>query len=197
MLHQRSRVTVFASAALLALAGCGIDAQPGTTGGPSKALTTNPPATSRSAAPITSGDASPQIATGGSACSPSDIDLTLSSDRAEYRAGEPVTFTATAKNGGDTSCELPTGICLPQIQIADNSGTIVWDRAATVVVCTYGPPSPLESGATMAQTIVWDGMACAGRTPESCSGQPVPGGTYTARANWNGANGSTTFVVVM
>ena len=197
MLHPPSRITIGVTAVLLALAGCGTGAESGPTEGPSGALATNPSVTSRSAAPITSGKASPQAATGGSECAPSDIGLILKTDRPDYRAGEAVTFTATATYAGDTPCVLPTGICLPQIQVANSNGALVWDRAATVVVCTFGPPSPLESGATVAQTAVWDGVACTGRTPESCPGGPVPGGTYTASANWNGASGSTTFVISM
>lgn len=198
MPQQRSRVMPLVTAVVLALAGCGTGARSGPTEGPSQALPTNPPATSRSAVPTTSGRPSPQgVATGGSVCSPADIAVILVSDRAEYRAGVAVTFTATATNSGDSRCYLPSGICLPQIQITDSNGTVVWDRAATVVVCPFGQPSALAPGATVAQTVVWDGMICAGRVPESCPGQPVPEGTYKASANWSGAFGTTTFVVAM
>ena len=197
-MHRRwSRVTILVAATLLALVGCGTGAQSGPTEGPSRAPSTSSPATGRSVVPTTSGKPSPQIATGGSVCAPTDIDLNLVSDHSEYRAGEAVTLTATATNAGGSPCVLPTGICLPQIQIADSNGTLVWDRAATVVVCTFGQPSALAPGATATQTVVWDGKHCVGRTPESCPGQPVPGGTYKASANWSGASGSTTFTEAM
>jgi hypothetical protein len=196
--HQQwSRVTILVTATLLALAGCGTRAQSGPTEGPSRALSTSSPATGRSAVPTTSGKPSPQIATGGSVCSPADIDLNLVSDRSEYRAGEAVTFTATATNASGSPCDLPTGICLPQIQIADSNGTLVWDRAATAVVCPFDQPSALAAGATVVQAVVWDGKHCVGRAPESCPGQPVPGGTYKATANWSGASASTTFIEAM
>jgi hypothetical protein len=121
--------------------------------------------------------------------------MILVSDRTDYRAGEAVTFTAKATNAGASRCDLPTGICLPQIQIADSTGTLVWDRAATVVICQYGKPLALAPGAAAAQTVVWDGLVCSGRSPESCPGQPAPAGTYKATANWNGGVGTTTFVV--
>lgn len=195
MLHRLSRVTMLVTAVVLALAGCVIGAQSGPSEVPSRALSTTPPAANRSAAPTKTGNPSPQVATGGSVCSPSNIRLILTSDRTDYRAGEAVTFTATVTNAGGTPCDLPTGICLPQIQIEDGNGTLVWDRAGTVVVCPFGPPSAMAPGSTVAQTIVWDGTACAGRTPESCPGRPVPGGTYRATANWNGADASMMLVV--
>jgi hypothetical protein len=189
--HQLSRVAIVVTSVVLALAGCGTSAPSGTSGAPA----TGPLATGRSAFPTTLGGPSAQVATFGVTCAPAGIVVTLVSDRTDYRAGEPVTFTATATNSGASPCDLPTGICLPQIQIADGAGTLVWDRAATVVVCQFGTPVPLAPGAAAAQTIVWDGMVCSGRTPESCPGQPAPAGTYTPTANWNGASASTTFMV--
>ena len=187
---------ILITAVVLALPGCGAGTQSGPTEAASDALPTSPSATSRSAVPTTAGTSSPQaVATGGAECSPADVAVILVSDRTEYRAGEAVTFTATATNASKSPCDLPTGICLPQIQVADSDGKVVWDRAATVVVCPFGPPSALAPGAMVAQTVVWDGMICTRRGPESCPGHPVPGGTYTAHANWNGTYGATTFNV--
>jgi hypothetical protein len=138
----------------------------------------------------------PSATTGGPACLPADIAVNVASDRTEYRSGESVTFAVTATNAGMSSCVLRTGTCLPQIQIADDDGTLVWDRAVTVVMCEFGQPAAMSSGATVAQTLSWDGTVCTGRTPESCHAQPVPEGTYQARADWGGPRaGVTTFVV--
>jgi hypothetical protein len=181
---------------VFALAGCVFGGTTGPTSGPSVALPTNSSGTSRSALPMVSGESSPQnLASGVGLCSLADIDITLVSDRAEYRVGEPVSLTATATNSGNSLCNLPTGNCLPQIQIADSTGRVVWDRAATAVVCTFRTPVALAPGSTTVQSVVWDGTVCAGRTPESCPGQPVSAGTYQSVAEWDGASGTTSIIV--
>jgi hypothetical protein len=193
--NERSRVTALLTVVVVALGGCGTSGSSEPSLGPSSLLPTSSPATSRSVVPITSGEPSQSIGSGGAVCSPADIEVTLVSDRTEYRAGEPVSLTATATNTGDSPCNLPTGNCLPQIQIADSVGRVVWDRAATVVVCTFGAPLALAPETMSVQMVVWDGTFCTGRIPESCPGRPVSGGTYKATAEWNGASGWTTIVV--
>jgi hypothetical protein len=194
--NERSRVTALLTVVVVAFGGCGTSGSSEPSRGPSSLLPTSSPATSRSAVPITSGEPSPQsVGSGDAVCSSAAIDVTLVSDRTLYRAGEPVSLTATATNTGGSPCNLPTGNCLPQIQIADSVGRVVWDRAATVVVCTFGAPLALAPETMSVQMVVWDGTFCTGRTPESCPGRPVSGGTYKASAEWNGASGTTTIVV--
>jgi hypothetical protein len=194
--NEWSRFTTLLTLVVLALAGCAMGGKSGAPQVPSGFFPTNSPATNRSAVPITSGEPSPHsVATGDGVCSPADVDMTLVSDRTQYRTREPVSFTVTVTNARDSPCNLPAGNCLPQIQVANSTGGVVWDRAATVVVCTFGAPIELAPGTTTVQTVVWDGTLCAGRTPESCTGRPVDAGTYQAIAEWNGSSGTTTFIV--
>ena len=195
MRQRGARVMASAVAVVLTLAGCGAGYRQGPTGGPSPTASAGPPATSRTALPGASGAPSPP-SSGGPTCLAADILVDVASDRPEYRTGESVTFVVTASNVGGSPCALPTGACLPQVQIANADGTVVWDRAMTVVMCDSGPPAAMRPGASLTWTLGWDGTICSGRSLESCRSQPVPAGTYRATADWGGPRfGVTTFVV--
>jgi hypothetical protein len=129
------------------------------------------------------------------ACGASETTATITTDRADYRAGDAIVFSVKVTNDGAAACELPTGNCLPQIQVTDASGALIWDRAAIAVVCEFGPPVSLVPRATFEETVVWNGRVCAGRTPESCPDRPAAAGVYVASANWNDPRASTTFSV--
>jgi len=168
------------------LAACGNLAGSGSAASPARSAAPNPSST---LGPPSSPLAAP-------ACSSAQLLITVASDRPTYRAGQVVTLTVNLQNTGESPCDVPTGSCLPQIVISNSGGTVVWDRAAMQVMCTFGNPHTLGPGASAAQTVSWDGTLCAGRDPESCPGGPVSPGTYHVLAKWNTTRyGTVTFVV--
>jgi hypothetical protein len=97
-----------------------------------------------------------------------------------------VVLVSTLRNESDRPCSVRTGTCVPQVVITGRAGTVVWNRAVTQVMCTFGQPQLVPARRSVRAAIVWDGRRCAGRTPIDCPGTPVPGGTYRVSVHWQG-----------
>jgi hypothetical protein len=94
------------------------------------------------------------------------------------------------------TCTVATGSCLPQVLVTNQVGTVVWNRAATHVVCTVRTGHRFSAGAEVAQVVVWNGEVCVGRDPNSCPGRFVRPGRYRADASWTSrSRGSVRFLI--
>jgi hypothetical protein len=119
------------------------------------------------------------------ACTPGMLVERTAIARRVYRPGQRVVITVTLRNQTSSECSIVTGSCVPQVLVTGRAGLVVWNRAATQVVCQAGVGRRLGAGAAVSQTISWDGRVCVGRDPRTCSGRLVPPGRYTVHAIWS------------
>lgn len=107
------------------------------------------------------------------ACAASEVMVTVSTEKAAYRAGEPVRSTSTLENRGTTTCLLPTRAFF---RIEDGAGRTVGSFAYTA---DYRLPVAAEPGKTFTSGVTWDQRDCSG---PACA--QALAGAYVAVADW-------------
>lgn len=143
-------------------------ARPGTTTTARQATTT----TTRSGTTTTTAAGSPD-------CTASQIEVTATTDRTSYRAGQQVKVDSTLRNRSQATC-FYAGHTF-QVAIQDAVGrTIITFEIAT----PGGTRSPFVPGATLTGSVPWDQRSCQ---TQPCP-QPPPG-PYAAAVKWVFAGG--------
>ena len=120
-------------------------------------------------------------------CPPSEVRVTVATDRAAYAPGQTVQGSSTLENRSGSACLLPTRAFF---RIVNSAGKDVSGFAYTL---EFRMPVRAEPGKTFTSTFTWDQKDCAG---PACV--QAPPGTYTVAAEWTESGpytGSTTFQI--
>jgi hypothetical protein len=116
-------------------------------------------------------------------CVAGQFDVTLTTDKASYALGEPVSIAATLHNTGGAcnSTGTPAVLFFCSFASATNDvGKVVWNSDPCVAMTRFGP---VPSGYTTTQKWVWNQRTCAllppGEATCTVDGSQVPAGGYT------------------
>ena len=134
---------------------------------------------------------SPTFPPGRTPCSPAQLAVGITTDKATYRPGETVKVSATLRNTSGGPCFYTNYV--GEHRFTGQSGEPV--RPASMFIADFIANSSLAAGATLTQSPTWDQQACSFNPLLACT--PAPPGTYTATVGWRfggePAEGSVTF----
>ena len=123
-------------------------------------------------------------------CKPANIEVTVTTDRPSYTAGQEVTMTSRLRNKSAETC-FYNGYAFTSAFKHEDGRTIVGQS----VIADSFADVPLRPGQTITHSGAWDQRLCS----EPACGR-APAGPYTAAATWNFAASTyevwTTFNVV-
>ena len=135
--------------------------------------------TARQATTTTARSGTTTTAAGSPDCTPSQIEVTVTTDRTSYAAGQQVKVDSTLRNRSQATC-FYAGHTF-QVAIQDAVGRTIMTFEITT---PGGTRSPFAPGATLTGSVPWDQRSCQN---QPCP-QPPPG-PYLAAVKWTFAGG--------
>ena len=153
-----------------------------TTGVGSATSTTARPGTTATSRPATTTTSRPGTTTttaGSPDCAASQIEVTATTDRTSYAAGQQVKVDSTLRNRSQATCFYAGHTFQVAIQDAVGRTIITFEIASP-----GGSRSPFAPGATLTGSVPWDQRSCQ---TQPCP-QPPPG-PYLAAVKWIFAGG--------